>query len=265
MGAFNVSDLEQTQAVIQAAVHQRSPVIINTSEKAIEYAGLEELAALVIAMAKKYPVPIVLNLDHGHDVRLANRCLGVGYSGLMFDGSRHPYRKNIQLTRKVVNAAKRRGIGVEGELGQVKYAFEYRKDPSLVLTDPNQAQDFVRQTGVAALAVAIGNAHGVPMPNERLHFSVLRAVRQKVSVPLVLHGASSTPPASIRKAVSLGICKINIDTDLRISFSRGVRKALTGDRTLFDPRTYLNLARQHMMQVVEKDMVLFGSARKATR
>lgn len=265
VGAFNVSNLEQTQAVIQAAVKQRSPVIINTSEKAIAYAGLDEISGLVRSLAAKHPVPIVLCLDHGHQVKLAIKCLRAGYSGIMFDASRLTYQRNIEQTRAVVAAGRRLGVGVEGELGQVKYTHEIKKDPRLVLTDPVQAQAYVRRTGITALAVAIGNAHGVPIPHEHLLFPRLREIQKRVSVPLVLHGASGTPPASIRKAIALGICKINIDTDLRISFTQAIRQTLHRDRTMFDPRGYLSIARDQMRLVVERDMQVFRSRGRAKR
>lgn len=260
VGAFNVSNLEQTQAVIQAARKLRAPVIVNTSEKAIAYAGLEEITAFVLAMAKKYPIPIVLDLDHGRDVRLARRCLAAGYSGLMFDGSRWPLKKNIQLTKSVVQAGQPHGVGVEGELGQVKYPDELKKSSAKVLTDPDEAAAFVRQTGVCALAVAIGNSHVIP--RDTLDFRLLRQIAAKVRVPLVLHGASGTAAPAIRKAIALGITKINIDTDLRIAFTAAIRKVLTADRNMYDPRAYLTPARQALMDTVMKKIKLFGSRRQ---
>ncbi|MBI2984555.1 MAG: class II fructose-bisphosphate aldolase family protein [Candidatus Kerfeldbacteria bacterium] len=262
VGAFNVSDLEQVQAVIQAAAALRAPVIVNTSEKAIAYAGLEELAVVVKTMAKKYPVPVVLDLDHGRHRRLAERCLRVGYTGLMFDASRGRYGQNIARTQQVVRLARRYGVGVEGELGQVKYPDEFQRSPDLVLTNPQQAQDFVRQTGVVALAVAIGNLHVLSSRFEHLDFRRLGAIRQRVTVPLVLHGASGMPAAVIRRAIRLGICKINIDTELRVAFSRSVRHALRQDHP-YDPRDYLGPGRQAMMGVVKQKIVMFGSHRQA--
>lgn len=264
VGAFNVSDLEQTQAVIMAAVNLRSPVIVNTSEKAIEYAGLEEIAALVVTMAKKYPVPIVLNLDHGRHVALAKRCLSVGYTGIMFDGSRLPMAENIRRTAEVVRASHRRGAGVEGEIGLVKYPDERKRSTAVVMTDPDEARDFVRQTKVDAFAAAIGNNHGLPVPGERLHFDRLIAIRQKVRVPLVLHGASGTPPADLRRAIQLGICKVNIDTDLRLAFTRSLRRTERAYPKDFDPRVFLTPARQAVMEEVQKHMIIFGSRGRVT-
>ena len=165
VGAFNVSNLEQTQAVITAAHKMRSPVIVNTSEKAIAYAGLEEISVLVRTMAKKYRLPIVLNLDHGHNLAIVKKCLQVGYTGIMFEGSRRPYSKNLPQTAAAVTLGRRYGVGVEGEIGQVKYTREIAVDPKLVLSDPDQARQFVNKTKVCALAVAIGNAPGLPLTN----------------------------------------------------------------------------------------------------
>lgn len=261
VGAFNVSDLEQVQAVVRAAIGLRAPVIVNTSEKAIAYAGLDELAALVKTMAKKAPVPIVLNLDHGRSVTVALSCLRAGYTGIMFDGSRLPYETNVRATAAVVRAAHRRRIGTEGELGRVIYPGERVKTKD-TLTDPEQARDFVRRTKIDALAVGIGNSHGLPRPGERLDFRRLAALRRVVTAPLVLHGASGTPASDIRRAIRLGVCKINIDTDLRLAFSQAVRRAERQQPREFDPRSYLAPARQAMMDVVRAKITLFGSRGK---
>jgi fructose-bisphosphate aldolase class II len=263
VGAFNVSDLEQTQAVIQAGKALKSPVIVNVSEKAIAYAGLEEIAVLVRTMAKKTSIPVVLNLDHGRSVPLAKQAMKVGFSGIMFDGSKLSYDVNVRRTATVVKAGKRYGVGVEGEIGQVKYKEDRAISSKVILATPEQAVDFVRRTKVAALAVGIGNNHGLPVPGEHLHFNVLRSIQKVVSVPLVLHGASGTPATSIRTAIKLGICKINIDTDLRLSFTRELRQALAKDKKEFDPRYFLGLARQTMMETVSQKIILFGSKNKA--
>ena len=263
VGAFNVSDLEQVQAVILAAAELRSPVIVNTSEKAIAYAGLSEIAALVRVMASRVSVPVVLNLDHGRHVRLAKECLDVGYTGIMFDGSTLPFAENIKRTKAVRQAAQKKGVGTEGELGQVKYPDDLKKSPVAVMTDPAQAADFVRRTGIDAFAVAIGNTHGLPVPDEHLDFERLQQIRKKVSVPLVLHGASGTPASAIRRAIRLGIAKINIDTDLRLAFTAALRETLRDDKNLYDPRSALLPAREAMMAVVMKKMKLFGSVKRA--
>lgn len=262
VGAFNISNLEQAQAVIGAAADLRSPVIVNTSEKALEYAGVQDLAAIVTSLAKQVRVPVVLNLDHGRSYTAADECLRFGWTGIMFDGSKLPYEQNVAITAKVKERARRFSVGVEGEIGQVKYKADLEKSAKPVLATPQQAVDFVRRTKVDALAVGIGNSHGLPVPGERLHFHLLAHIQKAVSVPLVLHGASGTSAASIRRAIQLGICKINIDTDLRIAFTHAVRRTLK-DETLFDPRAFLESGRLAVRQTVMKKIELFGSVRKA--
>lgn len=262
VGAFNVSNLEQIQAVIAAGVDLRSPVIINTSEKALAYGGRPELAAIVHALAKQVKIPVVLNLDHGRDVAEAKRCVTAGWTGIMFDGSKLPYEENVRKTAAVKTFAQSHGVGVEGEIGQVKYSEDLKISPKPVLATPEEAIDFVRRTKVDALAIGIGNSHGLPIPGEHLHFDVLQRIHRAVQVPLVLHGASGTPAQSIRRAVKLGICKINIDTDLRLAFTAAVRQALK-DSESFDPRAYLLPGRIAIYQAVMKKIELFGSAKKA--
>lgn len=262
VGAFNVSNLEQIQAVIAAGVDLRSPVIINTSEKALAYGGRPELAAIVHALAKQVKIPVVLNLDHGRDVGEAKRCVKAGWTGIMFDGSKLPYEENVRKTAAVKTFARSFGVGVEGEIGQVKYSEDLKISPKPVLATPEEAIDFVRRTKVDALAIGIGNSHGLPIPGEHLHFDVLQRIHRAVRVPLVLHGASGTPTQSIRRAVKLGICKINIDTDLRLAFTAAVRQALK-DSDSFDPRAYLLPGRIAIYQAVMKKIELFGSAKKA--
>jgi len=263
VGAFNISNLEQAQAVIAAAVEAKSPVIINTTEKAIDYAGAEVLAVMIRAMAKNVRVPVVLNLDHGRSVPQAKACLALNWSGIMYDGSTLSYEKNVANTREVALAGKKRGVGVEGELGQVKYPNDLKKSPIAIKTDPGQAQDFIRRTGVSAFAVAIGNTHGLPIPGEKLDFALLTLLRKKIRVPLVLHGASGTKPTDIRKAIQLGIAKINIDTDLRLAFTKQLRQTLRQDPDLYDPRAVLTPAREAVKQEVLRHMEMFGSIKKA--
>ena len=207
VGAFNVSDLEQIQAVMWAAEAMKSPVIINTTEKAITYAGRDVLSSIVHTLAKHVKVPVVLNLDHGRDVAVAKQCIKSGWTGIMFDGSTLPYEQNVKKTTQVAAAGALKKVGVEGELGRVKYPDERKQDPVVEKTDIAQAVDFVKRTKVCAFAVAIGNTHGLPVENEQLDFLLLKKIQQTLRVPLVLHGASGTPPADIKKAISLGIAK----------------------------------------------------------
>jgi fructose-bisphosphate aldolase, class II len=262
VGCFNISNLEQAQAVVAAGVDLHSPVIVSTSEKAIDYGGRSELAAIVRTLAKQVSIPVVLNLDHGRDVGAAKQCLRAGWTGIMFDGSKLPHEQNIRQTAAVKKYARNFGVGVEGEIGQVKYKEDLKISTKPVLATPEEAIDFVKRTKVDALAIGIGNSHGLPVPGEHLHFDVLKRIHHVVRIPLVLHGASGTPAQSIQRAISMGICKINIDTDLRLAFTAAVRQALK-DTEDFDPRAYLKPARIAVYQTVMKKIILFGSNKKA--
>lgn len=262
VGAFNISDLEQVEAVVAAATKLKSPVIVNTSEKALAYAGATTLRDLIISLAKQAPVPVVLNLDHGRELKIVRWCIRSGWTGVMFDGSTLDYEQNVRRTAAVKKYARHYRVSIEGEIGQIKYRQELSADSKLVLATPEQARDYVTRTKVDALAVGIGNNHGLPIPGEHLHFTLLKRIQQAVRVPLVLHGASGTPPASIRRAVSLGICKINIDTDLRLAFTGSVRRHLINSQDI-DPRSFLSPARDDLEKVVMKKIMLFGSKGKA--
>jgi fructose-bisphosphate aldolase class II len=255
VGAFNTSNLETTQAIIETADRLRSPVIVNVTEKAIAYGGLPALTAIVTVLAKRAHVPVVLNLDHGRSIATVRAALSAGFTGVMLDASRQPYAVNVRWTKTVVALAKKTGAGTEGELGVVAYV-----DEEITETDPWQAGDFVRRTGVDAFAVGIGNAHGPVRADEHLNFDRLRAIRKHVRVPLVLHGASGTKPAAIRRAIALGIAKINIDTDLRRAFTGQLRTALASDRRGFDPRSFLLPAREAVAKVVSRKIRMFGGA-----
>jgi fructose-bisphosphate aldolase, class II len=262
VGAFNVSDIEQAQAVVWAAEKLHAPVLVNTSEKALDYAGLKPLTAAIKQLAQAAKVPVTLNLDHGRTYNIAVRCAKVGFTSLMIDGSKLPYAKNVAVTRKVVQLGHKLGIPVEGELGALGGKEDYISG-KVLMTDPQQAVDFVKKTKVDLLAVAIGNAHGIPQPHEHLDFPRLFAIHKILpKQPLVLHGASGTPSANIRHAIRLGIVKINIDTDLRLAFSHALRSLLQQNKTAWDPREILTPAREAVQKVVEQKIILFGSKGK---
>lgn len=295
VGAFNVNNLEAVRAVIDAAITEKSPVVIQTSEGAIEYAGMDYLHAMMM-IAAKAPVPVVVHLDHGKDLKVVKAALDAGYSSVMYDGSVLPYAKNVANTKKVVAWAKKTGASVEAEIGAISGVEDLvnvsEKEASF--TDPKQAAAFVRATGCDALAIAVGTAHG-PRKSKikgriKLDIARLRKIDRIVKVPLVLHGASGVdpkyvertqrfcrtykdckrlhgakgiPPEQIRKAVKTGICKINIDSDLRIAFTAGLRETLMTDKTAIDPRKLLKLSTALMTDVVREKMRLFGSSGKA--
>jgi fructose-bisphosphate aldolase class II len=287
VGAFNINNLESLLAVAEAAVEEKSPVIVAVTPSAIKYAGLAYLAKIAKTAAETAPVPMSLHLDHGENFETASKCIGAGFTSVMIDGSFLKFEENVVLTKRVVDFAHPKGVSVEAELGRLAGVEESTvEEKEAVLTDPNSAKEFVEKTGVDALAVAIGTSHGAYKfkAEPKLDFERLKLVKEKVHVPLVLHGASSVPQWIIEKAVkygaelagakgipeehikeaiSLGIAKINIDTDLRLAFTATVREFLASSPKEFDPRKILGPAREAMKEVVKGKMRLFGSAGKA--
>lgn len=264
IGAFNTSNLEATQAIIDAAQKLKSPVIVSTSEKAIDYAGLSALASMIKIFARMARVPVVLHLDHAKTFELVKKCIAAGYTSVMLDGSRLPFKKNIALTKKVSAVAHKFNISVEGELGTIGGKEDYISGKNIILADPKKAKVFVDNTKVDALAAAVGTAHGLPIPKENIDFKRLRAIQKLVSVPLVLHGASQGIfDKDIKKAIKHGICKVNIDTDLRLAFTNALRKKLQRDKKVYDPRAILSEGRSAVMKKAMEKMRLFGSVNKA--
>ncbi|MFH2063144.1 MAG: class II fructose-1,6-bisphosphate aldolase [bacterium] len=293
VGAFNVNNLEILQAVIETAVEERSPVIIQTSEGAIEYAGLDYLVAMV-RLAAKSRVPVALHLDHGRDLKLVRQAISAGYTSVMFDGSLLPYRRNVADTRRVVGWAHAKGVSVEAELGAIKGVEDLvsASERQAVFTDPEQARQFVAETGCDALAVSVGTAHGAHKfkGEAKLDIARLKRIDRLVRVPLVLHGASEidpemvemskeycerlgdcdrlkgakgVPDGEIRRAIRSGIRKINIDSDLRLAFTVGLRQAVTEMTGEIDPRKLLGPARSLMKATVRDRMRVFGCSGRA--
>lgn len=289
VGAFNINNLEFLQAVLQAAEEEKSPVILATSEGALAYAGMNELGTLVRLAAKKTKHPVVFHLDHGKNEQTVIKAIKSGYyTSVMFDGSALSYKENIHKTKKIVALAHKYKISVEAELGSIAGIEDFVsvKERDAHLTSPDQAVDFVKQTGCDALAIAIGTSHGAFKfkGDCRLDFKRLQEIRKKLNIPLVLHGASGVPAAikyqclkygckikqakgvsdtSIKKAIELGVSKINIDTDLRMAFDAGIRRLLLEHPEIIDPRKILTPGKELITQVVRHKMRLFGSSGKA--
>jgi len=288
IGAFNISNLESLFAVVEAAVEEKSPVIVAVTPSSIRYAGLPYIGKMVNDAGESAPVPMSLHLDHGEDVETVSRCIEAGFTSVMIDGSHLKFEENMALTKRVVDLAHPKGVSVEAELGRLAGVEESTvEEREAVLTDPDAAEEFVKRTGVDALAVAIGTSHGAYKfkGEPKLDFERLKLIRKKVDIPLVLHGASSVPSwiiqkavkygaelsgakgipeEHIRKAISLGITKINIDTDLRLAFTATVREFLVKSPEIFDPRKILGSAKEAMKDVVKSKMRLFGSSGKSS-
>jgi fructose-bisphosphate aldolase class II len=265
VGAFNVNNMEIIQAIIEAAEEEKPPVFLQASQGGIKYAGIEYIAGLAKTAAEKATVPVALNLDHGTSFTQVVQCIRHGFSAVMIDGSQHPYEDNIAITQKVIEVAHPCGVSVEAELGKIGGVEDDIKVESAdaTFTDPKEAAEFVERTKVDALAIAIGTAHGVYKGEPKLDFDRLAEITAATDVPLVLHGASGVGDESIRKAVSLGICKINIDTELRQAFTKAVQEVVHTSPKEFDPRKLLGPAREAMKEVVRYKMRLFGSAGRA--
>lgn len=289
VGAFNVNNLEIMQAVVEAAVEEKSPVILQTTEGAIEYAGMDYLLAM-LRIAAKAPVPVAVHLDHGKDLDVIKEGLQKGYTSVMFDGSLFPFEENVARTKKVVGWARTKKASVEAELGAIKGVEDLVSvsEKQAFFTDPAQAAKFVRLTKCDALAVSIGTAHGAFKSKKKpdLDIERLKKIDELVDVPLVLHGASGLSPEfvektklmcdtlddcsrlegsigisdeDIRRAIAHGIRKINIDSDIRVAFTAGLRLAMIQNHKSIDPRALLAPAKRVMKEVARHKMALFGS------
>ncbi|MCJ7560048.1 class II fructose-bisphosphate aldolase family protein, partial [Candidatus Bathyarchaeota archaeon] len=282
-----VQNLESMSAIVEAATEENSPAILAITPSVIKYAGLAYIANLVKTAAQLAPVPLTMHLDHGEDFDTAAKCVDAGFTSVMIDGSFLKFDENVALTRRVVSVAHPKGVSVEAELGKLAGVEERSvAEKEAILTDPETAVEFVEKTGVDTLAVAIGTSHGAYKfkSEAKIDLERLKIISEKIDVPLVLHGASSVPQWLVekatkygavlsgakgipedqyRKAISLGIAKINIDTDLRLAFTATVREVLTNSPKEFDPRKILGPAKEAMKEVAKSKMRLFGSSGKA--
>ena len=284
VGAFNIVNMEVLEAVVIAAQKEKSPVIVQTSEGAISYAGLSYLYALGKEASKH--CKMALHLDHGRDLGVVKNCIKIGYSSVMYDGSHLKFKDNIRITKKVVGWAHKKGVSVEAELGTIGGAEDKIKSRSIVLTEVEDAKEFVDRTGCDSLAIAIGTSHGAYKfaGKSKLDIKRLKEIDKVIKIPLVLHGASSVPAklvskaakfgaklgnphgvaaSELKKAVKNGINKINTDTDLRLSFDADVREVIKNKPEVFDIRKILGPTREGMTNLVRAKMRLFGSRGKA--
>lgn len=264
VGMFNVITVEMLQAVIDAAEESRSPVIVGTSEGMAKYIGYENIAAMATIAADNTDIPISIHLDHATKLENIVKAINAGYTSVMIDGSKHPFDENLNITREGVNLAKEKGITVEGELGHIGGTEDIVvTDREATMTNPKEAARFAAESGIDCLAVSIGNAHGLYKGDPELDFERLRKIKANVDIPIVLHGASGIPDEAVQEAISIGIRKINIATDLQVAFMAKVRKILSEDPKVYDPRKILGPAKEDIKAVVKEKMKLFMSAGKA--
>ena len=290
IGAFNINNMEIIQAIAEAAEENKSPVIMQVSAGARKYAKHEYLMALAQAAVKDSGIDVALHLDHGADFDICKSCIDGGFTSVMIDGSKYSFEENIELTRKVVEYAHERGVVVEGELGKLAGVEDDVKVDAddAMYTNPAEVEEFVSKTGVDSLAIAIGTSHGAYKfkGEPRLRFDILEEVGKRLpGFPIVLHGASSVitelvdeinacggkldgakgvPEELLRRAAEMAVCKINIDSDIRLAFTAGIRRVMTAEPSVFDPRGYLKVARDEVKKMVSHKIVnVLGSNGKA--
>ena len=292
IGAFNVNNMEIIQGIVEAATEENAPLILQVSSGARKYANPVYLRKMVEAAEEVSHLPICLHLDHGDTFELCKSCIDGGFNSVMIDGSHHPFEENIKLTRQVVEYAHDHGVVVEGELGRlagVEDDVKVKAEDSSY-TRPEEVEEFVSKTGVDSLAIAIGTSHGAykfkPGTKPQLRFDILEEVSRRLpGFPIVLHGASSVPQEFVkiinenggalkdaigvpedmlRKAASMAVCKINIDSDLRMACTAGIRKHFVEHPDHFDPRQYLGDARANIKAIVKHKLTeVLGCAGKA--
>ncbi|HIS56300.1 MAG: class II fructose-bisphosphate aldolase [Lachnospiraceae bacterium] len=263
VGAFNVENMEMVMAVIKAAEELYAPVMLQTTPSTVAYAGLDLYLANCRAVAEKASVPVAMHLDHGNSFALAMQALRTGYTSIMIDGSHQVFEENIALTKRVVDACAPSGIPVEAELGKVGGKEDDLDGGDGGYTVPQEAKEFAERTGVGSLAVAIGTAHGVYKGEPKLDLDRLSEIREMVSIPLVLHGASGLSEEAVRESIRRGICKVNFATELRIAYTQGVREVLEADPSVFDPKKYGKAAMKRVTQIVKTRMEMCGCCGKA--
>ena len=291
IGAFNVNNMELIQGIVDAAAENNSPVILQASSSAIKYARINYLMKMVEAAVEENPnIPIAIHLDHGPDFETCKMCVDNGFTSVMFDGSKYDFEENIRLTKEVVDYAHAHGVVVEAELGKLAGIEDdvNVSEADAMYTDPAQAEEFVRRTGVDSLAIAIGTSHGAYKfkGEAKLRFDILKQIKERIpNTPIVLHGASTVipelvnmcneyggnipgakgvPDEILHEASISGVSKINVDTDLRLAMTAGIRKVFVEDPSAFDPRKYLIPARELVKETVSHKMKdVFGSANKA--
>lgn len=287
IGAFNINNMEIIQAITEAAAEEKSPVILQVSAGARKYAKHAYLMALTHAAIEDTGIDVALHLDHGEDFEICKSCIDGGFTSVMIDGSKHSFKENIELTKRVCDYAHERGVVVEGELGKlagVEDDVKVSADDAM-FTNPDEVQEFVEKTGVDSLAIAIGTSHGAfKFKGEaKLRFDILEEIARRLpGFPIVLHGASSVvpelvdeinacggslggakgvPEEMLRHAASLAVCKINIDSDIRLAMTAGIRRVLTASPEVFDPRGYLKVGRDEVKKMVKhKIHTVLGSA-----
>ena len=266
VGQFNLNNLEFTQAILQAAQEENSPVILGVSEGAARYmGGFKTVVAMVKALMEEYnvTVPVAIHLDHGSSFESCAKAIHAGFTSVMIDASHHPFEENIETTTKVVELAHFHGVSVEAELGVVGGQEDDVIAEGVIYADPNECEELVKRTGIDCLAPALGSVHGPYKGEPNLGFKEMEEINNRAGVPLVLHGGTGIPTHDIQKAISFGTAKINVNTENQIASAKAVREVLATKTEEYDPRKYLGPARDAIKETVKGKMREFGSANKA--
>lgn len=266
VGAFNVENMEMMQAVVAAAEAENAPLMLQTTPSTLRYADTAVFAAMARAIAGKAKVPVAIHLDHGDSFELCRRAAWDGYTSVMIDGSKLPLEENIALVRRVVQMAGDvpQQPAVEAELGRLggkEDSLEVKAGED-IYTDPSEASRFVDETGIDSLAVAIGTAHGFYKGKPKLDFDRLAQLRDAVSVPLVLHGSSGVPDEDVQRAISLGVCKVNFATELRVAYTEATRDTLSVDPALYDPKKFGGSGRDAVTKLVRHRIAVCGACKR---
>jgi tagatose 1,6-diphosphate aldolase GatY/KbaY len=262
IGAFNVHNMEYTQAVVKAAEELKAPVILMLGEPMIPYMGLDMMVAITKEAASKAKVPVAIALDHGKDMNNVNRSIELGIS-IMYDGSHYGFEENVQKTRSVVEYAHSLGISVEAELGSLAGSEDSEAEGTEFMTDPHKAKEFVQATNIDILAISIGNQHGLYKGEQKIDIDRLTQIRKMVDVPIVMHGGSDLREDLAKAVIREGITKFNIGTDLKYAFTQTLRNHLIENPDIFQPPHVLSAAREAVYEETKKKLELFNSINKA--
>jgi len=270
VGAFNANTMEQMQSIVLAAQAEEAPAIIQVSHRALTYIGsgneiqgLKYIAAIGRIAAESITIPLALHLDHGTESEVL-QAIALGFTSVMFDGDGLSFEENVSITKRLCGIAHSIGICMEAEVGEVpKPDGKDFDEAAIALTQPDEAAQFVSATGIDTLAVALGSVHGLKTKQISLDLDRLDAIRKRVSIPLVLHGSSGVSDHDIKQGMSMGLCKVNVATQLAQAFTGAIRDVLNKDRDLVDPRKYLVAGRNAQMDIVRERIRFFGSSGKA--
>ncbi len=266
VGQFNINNLEWTQAILDAAEQEKSPVILGVSEGAARYmGGFKVVTAIVKALIEEsnITVPVAIHLDHGSSFEKCKAAIDAGFTSVMIDASHSPFEENVKVTRQVVEYAHERGVSVEAELGTVGGQEDDVVAEGVIYADPRECQELVKRTEIDCLAPALGSVHGPYKGEPNLGFKEMDEICKTIDLPLVLHGGTGIPTEQIQKSISLGTAKINVNTENQIAFTQVAREVLNNDADVYDPRKFIGPGREAIKETVIGKMRTFGSSGKA--